>query len=571
MDSFASLGSLSSAPAVLVIEDNAILREIAAEILSDDYEVLQAENGNVGFALLKDNFQRISAVLLDIYMPECNGFTFLERKQATPCLESIPVIVMTTSDSIEDEIKCLTLGASEFVIKPFDNEVMRNRVKNIIRLSESSSMLNRLEKDKLTSLFSKEFFSYYAKKILTESESTQYDLVCVDIQNFRALNERYERKKCDDALCYLSRRMQALLPGIVIGGRIGSDILAFLIHHAEKGWVSVLEGTVDQNAPFPFSVKYGIMQHIDHTLPVSTLCDRTLFALNAIKKKFNINVGWFDSDLHQALIREQAMIDEMESALQEKQFRVFFQPKYDIQKDCVSGAEALVRWIHPTIGFISPVAFIPLFERNGFIRMLDPYIWEECCQEIARCRDLGLPQVPISINVSRMLFDEPDLVDLIIEIADRYGLDHSLLHIELTESASTEKPELIAEKLRRLHDNGFVIELDDFGAGYSTLTSLRTLTLDIMKLDMSIIRHASRTKDYSIMRYSVLLAECMKLKTIAEGVETREELDALRVLGCDYVQGYYYSKPLPRDEFERYLEKFGRNATGAECPSQNHV
>ena len=557
MDSIPYINNHAARQVILVIDDNAMNREILAEILADDYDVLQAENGAVGLSLMQEHFSRISVILLDVYMPVCNGFEFLEQKQANHVFDTLPVIVMTASSSVEDEIRCLALGASDFVTKPYVPEVMINRIKSIIRFRESSAMLDNLEKDRVTKLLSKEFFSYNAKKILAETDPAHYDVVCANIQNFPLLNERYDRKIIDDILAYLSRRLQSLIPGITIGGRIAPDVLAFLIRHKEKGWEQILSGAVDAGAPIPFGVKYGIIEDIDRGMSVSTLCERTLVALHNARERYDVSILWYDEALRRSLLQEQMMIEGMETALKDRQFHVFFQPKHDLQTDRIIGAEALVRWIHPAMGFISPGTFIPLFERNGFLAHLDPYVWEECCREIVRCRDMGLPAVPVSINLSRTLFDIQDPVDQLIELTDRYGIDHSLLHIELTESACEEQSTTIEEALKRFHDNGFFVELDDFGAGYSNITSLRTLALDAMKLDMSIIRHASRTGDYSIIRYAILLAECMKLKTIAEGVETREERDALRILGCDCVQGYFYSKPLPREDFETYLIRHG--------------
>ncbi len=553
MDSISSLKLFSGNEAILVIDDNDINREILSEILSDKYEVLQAENGRIGLSLMQDNFSRLAVILLDVYMPECNGFEFLEQKRKNPVYDSLPVIVMTASNSVEDEIKCLSLGASDFVTKPFVPEVMINRIKSIIRLRESSAMLDRLEKDSVTHLLSKEFFAFHATKILDETDPEQYDIVCANIQNFQSLNERYDRKYIDDTFVYLSQRLQDLIPGIILGGRIAPDVLAFLIHHKEKGWEQILKSTVDAGSPIPFCVKFGIIQSIDRSMSVATLCERTLLALNNVRERYDVSILWYDEALQRSLLKEHILLDEMENDLKEKHFRVYFQPKNDIKTERICGAEALVRWIHPSLGFISPMSFIPLFERNGFLTLLDPYVWEECCRAIIRWREMGLPPVPVSVNVSRTLFGDQNLADKIISLVDRYGIDHSLLHIELTETACEDNPLAVENTLKKLHDNGFVVELDDFGAGYSTLTSLRTFALDYMKLDMSIIRHASRTKDYSLIRFAILLAECMKLKTVAEGVETREERDALRVLGCDFVQGYYYSKPLQLEEFETYI------------------
>jgi EAL domain-containing protein (putative c-di-GMP-specific phosphodiesterase class I) len=251
--------------------------------------------------------------------------------------------------------------------------------------------------------------------------------------------------------------------------------------------------------------------------------------------------------------REHEIGQSMEAALTGGEFVAYYQPKHDLRTGAVCGSEALVRWVSPERGFISPGEFISLFERNGFITSLDLYIWEEVCRELRRCIDAGIPVVPVSVNASRRDFDVPDLAGRIAELADRYGLDHALLHVELTESMYSDAPERVARTIEALHADGFRVELDDFGAGYSSLTSLNTLKLDVMKIDMSLIRQAAATNDYSILRFATLLADGMRLKTVAEGVETAEQVTALKVLGCDCVQGFFYSKPLPAAEFEAYL------------------
>ena len=542
---------------VLVVEDNDMNREILCDLLEDDFDVMQAENGLVGLLKLEEHGSDIAMVLLDVYMPLCDGFTFLERKRESGRFDTVPVIVMTASDSVDDEIRCLKLGATDFITKPYNVEVMKNRMKSLIRLQESSTMLNRLELDELTRLYSKEFFFHNAGIVLQTDAEAHYDIVCCDVENFRTMNERYGRQQCDRFLHDLAGWLPQILPGMILGGRLGADVFAFLTEHQERDWTEILKNARFQpnpdQQPMNFSIKYGVAQDIDKTASVSASCDCATLALRQIKGRFNTPVAVYDEEMRRMQLREHQLVEFAEPAIENREFQIYYQPKHRLDSDTTGGAEALVRWIHPQLGFISPGMFIPLFERNGFITKLDFYIWEEVCRELRKLLDGGLPAVPISVNVSRMDFEALDLAENIAALADKYGLDHSLLHIELTESIAGDNPELIATTLQRLHDNGFIIELDDFGSGYSSLTSLNTLTLDVLKLDMSIIRHASATSDYSILRYAVLLAEGMRLKTVAEGVETADQVAALKVLGCDYIQGYYYSKPLPGPEFEQYI------------------
>lgn len=542
---------------VLVVEDNEMNREILCDLLIDDYDVLEAENGLVGLQQLEAHLGEISIVLLDVFMPVCDGFGFLEKKKEDARFDSVPVIVMTASDTADDEVRCLKLGATDFVTKPYNIDVVKNRMQSIIRLRESATMLNRVELDELTKLFSKEFFYHHTDEMLRLNPYKRYDIMCSDIENFRAMNERYGHAQCDGFLSELAAHLQEVIPHIVIGGRIGADVFAFLVENSGSDEEKVKNDISLDNETRSYTVKFGIIQDVDHEVPASALCDRATLALQQIKGKYNESVAWFDDTMRQAQLRDHQLVECMQSSMEKREFQIYYQPKHDLKTDHTGGAEALVRWIHPELGFISPGVFIPLFEQNGSITQLDFYIWEEVCREIRRCIDAGLPMVPVSVNVSRMDFDVPDLAREIAALADRYGIDHGLLHIELTESIYGDNPTSIAKTLEELHELGFYIELDDFGSGYSSLTSLNTLTLDVMKLDMSIIRQAAATGDYSIMRFATLLADGMRLKTVAEGVETEDQVAALKVLGCDYIQGYFFSKPLPREDFEAYLAEHG--------------
>ncbi|MBQ9412660.1 MAG: EAL domain-containing protein [Oscillospiraceae bacterium] len=536
---------------VLVVEDNEMNREILTELLLDDYEVLEAENGQVGLDQLYARYEDISLVMLDCYMPVCDGFEFLERKREDSRFDTIPVIMMTASSEVDDEIRCLELGASDFVTKPYNAEVLKNRMMSVIRLRESSAVLGYLESDLLTGLYSKEYF-YIKLQQLLQASGASYDILCSDVENFRGMNERWGTARCDEFLRDLADRMRKNIPGIVLGGRIGADVFAFLTEHREGGWNEVPAGLAGEDGS-RFVVKFGVYEEVDHALPAAALCDRATLALGSIKRKFHQDISHYDEAMQKKQLLEQQIEESMEQSLRNGEFKVFYQPKHDLHSDHTGGAEALVRWIHPELGFMNPGVFIPLFERNGFITQVDLFIWEEVCKELRRCLDNGIPVVPVSVNASRMDFELPDLAERIADMADRYGLDRKLLHIEVTESMYIDNPKQIAETLEKLHTYGFQVELDDFGSGYSSLTSLNTLRLDVMKLDMSMIRHAAATNDYSLLRFAALLADGMRLKTVVEGVETMEQVTALRVLGCDYVQGYFYSKPLPAKDFEQYL------------------
>ena len=253
-------------------------------------------------------------------------------------------------------------------------------------------------------------------------------------------------------------------------------------------------------------------------------------------------------------MREQAITDSMEPALAKKEFEVYLQPKYRIRDHRLSGAEALVRWKHPVWGFQSPGEFIPLFEQNGFITKLDQYVWERAASVLREWDNRGYPPIPVSVNVSRADIYHKDLADMLLGIVRRYRLQPSRLHLEITESAYTENPEQVIETVGYLRELGFVIEMDDFGSGYSSLNMLGKMPVDILKLDMKFIQDESAgPDDGGILHFIMELARWMDLDVVAEGVETRQQLERLKKADCDYVQGYYFARPMPINEFEELL------------------
>jgi len=205
------------------------------------------------------------------------------------------------------------------------------------------------------------------------------------------------------------------------------------------------------------------------------------------------------------------------------------------------------------MGFLNPGLFIPLFEKNGFISKLDKYIWKKACEEIAFWLQQGKP-FPISVNVSRKDFSDPNLADYILQLTNEYKIPHHLLHIEVTESAYSDNPEQLKKTVGMLHSNGFIIELDDFGTGYSSLTAINSFDIDILKLDMSLIKNDFESEGNSVLEFSMQLAKMMNVKTIQEGVETEEEYNRMKALGCDYIQGFYFSKPLNKKDFDEYIK-----------------
>lgn len=541
---------------ILIVDDDEISCAVLCRILEENYDTLVARNGQEALDVLESQDGNISLVLLDLMMPVVDGYEFLDQMMKDKRFCSIPVIVTTAKDQEEDEIWCLERGAVDFVSKPYNPGIVRRRVDRIIHLRETSAILNEVERDKLTGLYRKEFFYIEVERLLAQNPCRQYDMVAADVENFKVVNERLGVKIGDKVLCHMADRYRRILGNHGIGARLHGDVFVMLVEHGDGSWKKDLlwqwDGAVSEIPLHSLVIKYGIYEKVDHSMPPFGMCDRAILALNRIKKQYGRDIAIYNDSLRVELLREQQILDTMEDALNEHQFKVFYQPKYDINDNCISGAEALVRWEHPEFGFMSPAEFVPLFEQNGFITKLDFYVWEETCKNIRQWIDGGHKAVPVSVNISRIDFELPDLAEQIIGLVDSYGLDRGLLHLEITESVYTDDPQHIIQTVNRLWEGGFKIEMDDFGSGYSSLNMLSELSIDVLKLDMKFIQENSKNRN-SILGFIISLSKWMNLETVAEGVENKEQVDKLRRYGCDYVQGYYYAKPMPKEEFEHYL------------------
>jgi EAL domain-containing protein (putative c-di-GMP-specific phosphodiesterase class I) len=245
----------------------------------------------------------------------------------------------------------------------------------------------------------------------------------------------------------------------------------------------------------------------------------------------------------------------MASSIKEKQFQVHYQPKNDLKTGKVIGAEALVRWISPERGLISPLEFIPLFERNGLITQLDQYVWEQVCKDLREWKNKGIDIPHVSVNVSRIDVLNPAIGNVLNKLIGKYGLKHSDLHLEITESAYTYDSQTLVDVVQCLRSQGFILEMDDFGKGFSSLSMLSSLPINILKLDMDLVRSGNLDDRKSVvLGFVISLARELGIPVIAEGVETREQAETPCRMGCDFARGYYYSRPLPRDAFEAYLK-----------------
>ncbi|WP_420908105.1 putative bifunctional diguanylate cyclase/phosphodiesterase [Dysosmobacter acutus] len=542
------------------MEDNALNRGLLCAILTPHYEVVEAENGLEALNRLRQDAGSFSLVLLDIVMPVMDGYEFLRVVRDDPELSPIPVIVTTQNDGESEEVEALSCGAADFVAKPYKTQIILHRVANIIHLRETAALVNEFQYDRLTGLYSKAFFCRQVKELLLQNPDRKYDIICSDIVNFKLVNDIFGASAGDRLLKTIGQNYMDNTRDRGICGHFLADRFACIIEHnweyTEDMFQEACARINAQSQTRNIVMKWGVYRVEDRDVPVEQMCDRAILAARSIKGQYKKYFAYYDDVLRSKLLQEQKIVDSMESALADGEFEIYLQPKYRIRDRRMVGAEALVRWNHPEWGLQSPAVFIPLFERNGFITRLDQSVWDQACAVLQDWKKQGLPDLPISVNVSRADIYHMDLTDTLSGLMRRYGLNPSSLHLEITESAYTENPQQIIDTVSHLRELGYIVEMDDFGSGYSSLHMLCKMPVDILKLDMKFIQSEPATLvNQEIMRFIINLAHLMSLDVVAEGVETAEQLDRLREIGCEYVQGYYLAKPMPVKEFEQLIKK----------------
>lgn len=544
---------------LLIVEDNELSREMMTDLLSGSYHILTAANGAEGIKLLKKHYRQLSAILLDIQMPVMDGYEFLARVSDNALISQVPVIIVTDSWQINVEQRCLKLGAVDFIRKPYNPELALARIRNIIRLRESVVNLSVKEFDELTGIYNKQAFLHHAEQMLEDNPDGQYVLIGIDIDNYKLTNSQYGEKKCDEFLQYFGNSLRkAVTDGVV--GRFGGDqfiLMLPFVGEFRAGYLEEAVRSIIKDAPIPHQIaKMGIYYLIDRNVPLATCCDHSFLPIKQIKGIYGQDVAFYTDEMRNQIMQQQRIQDCMEEALEQGQFVVYYQPKHDCMSRRIAGAEALVRWIHPEYGFMSPGQFIPLFERNGFITKLDTYVLERVCIDMKRWEKNGITPVPVSINISRRDFFENGWIEKRLEMIEKLQIDPRYLHMEVTESLCTENPEHIIECVQMVRGRGYLVEMDDFGSGYSSLGMLADFPLDVIKLDISFVRRLD--KNEIVVETLIKLAHRMGFKVVAEGVENERQFKKLEEFGCDYIQGYYFSKPLSVTDFENYLYEDSR-------------
>ncbi|EOT26904.1 C_GCAxxG_C_C family protein [Eubacterium sp. 14-2] len=470
----------------------------------------------------------------DISVPE----ELAEIRKEGLILKKCPQALNTSIEILEDILKDFLKDITESSIGLEDipeNKVMQSVLKNISKLQRFRKNVNHL-------LF---------------SSTKNIAFIQFDIRKFKIVNDLYGEKFGDEMLDFIREQLNNICSQEQLFINLRSDVFMIVTEYTQQEeLLSLIHRLDEQTASFKdvkIQMSYGVYMVEDRSMEPRQMEDRAAMARKTAKRSVLTNILFYREQFKDSLYNRKFIEENMQSAITERQFVMYLQPKYSIARNKIIGAEALVRWRHPERGMIYPDQFIPIIEENGFIRNVDYYIWSEACRFIRKCKQQGLAPCPVSVNVSRVHLKDDACIRFLDELIRDNGISRDLLELEITETADDQQVSL---KALQLKEEGFTLLMDDFGSGYSSLNILLETPFDVIKLDRKFMENMMVSKKGRlILEHVVMMADRLELGLLAEGVETREQVDLLRSIGCDQVQGYYYAKPMPEEEFFELFRK----------------
>ena len=410
--------------------------------------------------------------------------------------------------------------------------------------------------DRLTGLFTKEYLYELIGKTLNENPGKNYYIIFVDVNNFKIVNDVFGMDFGDQALREIAIWIEESSKKTWVYGRLGGDTFGALVpvedfdqERVEKELTNFV--VKDRNKEHHLLIHLGLYKVTEEKLDVSVMFDRAHLAINRIKEDYNTHIAYYDDNIRQSVVKEQLLATQISEAIETRQIIPYLQPIVD-SHGTVLGAEALARWIHPTEGFLSPASFIPVLERNGMIADVDLHIWKCACEILKQWQEKGIDRF-LSINISPKDFFFMNVPDTLIKLVKEYGISPKSLRVEITETAMIGDADSRMNDIQKLRDNGFIIEMDDFGSGYSSLNLLQDMPVDVLKIDMAFLRKAEDSQKAEMILYNIIaMAKDLEITSLTEGVESLYQFEHLSRMGCKLFQGYHFSKPLPLEEFEEY-------------------
>lgn len=429
---------------------------------------------------------------------------------------------------------------------------------------QAEELADKAGRDELTGTYNLGKFMEEAQAVL-DKKPEKIAIQYMDFENFKYVNDVFGYGYGDSILKkYADIMTETLREGEFLARSVADRFLVFR-HYSDREELLDIQKQVDQRfmeeaelLPRQHSITiacgFCCLEDAMEQMDAKALVNRANYAQKTVKYNSVSHYAFYNESIREKMIMERQMQERMEEALEKREFVVYMQPKVLPQDGSVQGAEALVRWQMPDGSILPPSQFVPVFEKNKEIGRLDQYVFEEVCRWFRSRLRQGLPILPVSVNVSKVRFYTPDFTKTYIAIKDRYEIPDQVLEIEFTETVAFENQVYMREIVKELHDNGFTCSLDDFGTGYSSLGVLKNMSFDVLKLDGSFFRDSKDiTRERKIISGVISMIQDLEIRTVAEGVEQEEQVEFLRNIGCDLIQGYYYYRPMPLDAFERLL------------------
>jgi len=566
---------MESIKTVLLVEDNLgdarLLREMLNEQNSLSTQLTHLECVSDAESYLVEH--AVDIILLDLGLPDAQGLEAIQRAHAAA--PGVPLVVLTSLDDVSLAVQALQLGAQDYLIKgQIETRGLLRALRYAIErknmegaaLAAARRMAHSAEHDFLTGLPNRMLLNDRVGQAiaLAARHTKRVAVLFLDLNGFKHINDSLGHPTGDKLLQSIAKRLVDCIRGSDSVSRQGGDefvILLLDLERAEDAAITArrmleavaLPHRIDQH-DLHVTASIGVSVYPDDGLDADTLIKNADTAMYQAKENGRRNIQFFKSAMNARAVERQFLEEGLRWALERQEFALHYQPKVNLMTGAIAGAEALIQWTHPTRGPINPAAFIPVAEECGLILPIGAWVLREACAQARAWMDVGLSVKSMAVNVSAMEFRDKNFLNSLFAILDETGLDPRSLELELTESVLMKHAAFTASILQTLRKRGVKVAIDDFGTGYSSLSYLQRFPVDALKIDQSFVRQISTAgDDTTIVKAVIGMARGLKLRIIAEGVETLEEVAFLRAYRCEEAQGHYFSRPVPSQQFAMLL------------------
>ncbi len=566
---FENLQKDEEKPIVVLADDDPSIRLMVRHVLeSEDYEIVEAEDGLDAIKAVEK--QHPALVLLDAVMPGLDGFTTCQQLKERGHAD-VPVIMLTGLDDDASVERAYDVGAIDYITKPIKWAVLKHRVRSIVKSVMAERKIQRLEyRDTLTQLPNRLLFVDRLEQAIVRAERHRESiaLMVVDIDDFKLVNDSFGHEAGDKLIKAVADLLSRSMRRADTVARLGGDEFAIIIENIDgeddaisiaDNVTTILEHNVrlDDQETFT-SASVGIAMFPDDGADAGTLLKNADTAMFRAKEQGRRCFQFYKPEMSVNAMERLELENSIRLALENNELVIHYQPTVDVHNNEISGVEALLRWQHPEKGIISPDDFLQVAIDSGLIVSIGEWMIKTICHQLRVWKDAGMENQNVSINLAAKQFKDQDLITVFKIAMDEHQIEASELTIEVTEKTLISSEGEIEDTLIKLHDMGMTITIDDFGIGFASLTNLKDLPIDVVKIDAVFIAGVPENEqDVAVVTAIAGLTRGLKLKLLAEGIENERQLNMLKGLGCQYAQGFYWSKALPADQYEQfYLNRF---------------